>query len=609
MNPTEKEVVIEQAKNLALTISLLNGRYDKLLGEFNSRLSEVYMQLKDDVTKSKDTLDFIAQNVAYQSNLDETKFKLNSFVKNINDNLENYSILHEHPYSLDSHLHEQYSNLEHIHDYVSPDLHNQAVGDLKSKLDTQHSLSNYSISILSNLVLNNYNTLLNSLEKTSTDLKDITKLFTKGIDNLEYKLDTFKSNTKKDINDLTAIIDSTKTEVLKQLSNLEEEFIDELENQVSKLNDKIDLVNDSTKAVQSNLKDSNKDLKSQIVTSNKAIADVSEQLEKFNTEVDDEFDLVDKSINKVLTSIDEIQDKHETLEDSIDDAIALIKTRPEYSEILLKEDLDKLKKDIIDAVPVPKDGKNASEWQFKPHPSRKGVLIFKKDTDRNWNYIDLNHIVPKVEEYEQNQSFSYIGGGGGGSSGYPILWNNVLVSSNSSINFIGSAITSVTNSNDIVTIRIDSNGVAPSQTTGTSLSVIGKYTKQLSGYSVSIPLSEYKINEVTAYYVADVSGKVIEVSDSIINGTITIESNIELTNYILYISGFNVIKKYIKALSGTSISVTQSEHGIIDVISYEVRDINGNQASISNSLNTTNNTITIQSNVDLTNYTLTIRGI
>ena len=153
----------------------------------------------------------------------------------------------------------------------------------------------------------------------------------------------------------------------------------------------------------------------------------------------------------------------------MESAFDLIKLKPEYSEILLKTDLDKLKKDIIDNIPIPKDGKDAEEWEFRPHPSRKGILVFKKKSQKNWNYIDLNHIVPKIQEYDQQyQSGGYISGGGGGGSSVSILWNNILVSTNSNINFTGTAITSVTNVDNITTVRIDGGATGSGRLNQTS---------------------------------------------------------------------------------------------------------------------------------------------
>lgn len=531
MNPHDKNLVIEQAKTLALTISLLNTKYDKLLGEFNSKLSEVYLQLKSEVNTSKDTLDFIAQNVAYQSNLDETKFELNTFVKGIHSSLTNYSTIHEHPYAIDSHGHDEvYSNLIHEHDYTPTDTHNRSVARFNSKLDTYYTLSNYSIKLLSEMVVSNYETIVASLETSNNNLDEITKTLARDIDNVAFKLDTFKSNTKKDINDLSDIIDNVKTQykkditkALDDLSNRIDDEFDRVDSTLSNLSDVIETATDDIEAVLDDIDTTLSKVNLQLIEHQDSINTITNDLASQHEEI------VDDNI-KILSSIDVIQDRQDTLEDSIDIAISLIKTKPEYSEILLKEDLEKLKQDIIDAVPVPKDGKNASEWQFRPHPTRKGILIFKKDTDKNWNHIDLNHIVPKAEEYEQNQAFSFIGGGGG-SSGYPILWNNVLISSNSSINFIGTAVTSVTDINNIVTVRVDVG-------TGSTAGLL-TYNKSLTGTHQVIPYIEHGINTIVNFYIKkNINGKIINVSESELGGNITLDSNVDLFGCTLYILGY-----------------------------------------------------------------------
>lgn len=454
-----KQQVIEQAKNLALTISLFNSRYDKLIGEFNSKLSEVYLQLNSEQNKTKDALDFIAQNVAYQSNLDETKFELDIFTKNVNQSFSKFSELHDHPYSLDSHLHSDYSTVDHTHDYVSTIAYTDYANSTDSKLETLNEFTLESIQSICILVNDNYNSLLASIESTNSELDSISTKLATSIDDVEFKLDTFKSNTKNDIKDLSDIIDNLKKTIYKDLTKSLDDVSNKIDTEIDKVYDTIDY----------NIKSTNVSIKSLETSIDADIDDIEVSVDNINDALDahtialgllkDGKSDIDHTHEDILTDIDELQEKHQSLEDSINDAFDKIKDKPEYSEILLKTDLDKLKQEIIDAVPVPKDGKDAEDWEFKPHPSRKGVLIFKKKSQKNWNYLDLNHIVPKMQEYQNQEGFSYIGGGGGASSGFPILWNNVLITTNSSINFTGTGITSVTDSNQIMTVQIDGGGV------------------------------------------------------------------------------------------------------------------------------------------------------
>jgi hypothetical protein len=457
MNP-ESKMMIEQAKNLALTISLLNDRYDKLVGEFNSKLSEVYLRLNSDVKDTKKTLEFISENVAYKANLDETQLHLNTFVNDINANLLNYATLHDHPYALDTHNHdEEYSKLGHEHDYVP----NNEFDSYRIQSDKkQNSLSAYTIDSVQSIctqVKDNFETLISQIESTNGNLESITDRLATSIDDVEHKLDIFKSNTKKDLNDLLEIIDGIKNKLTKDLAKTFKDVNDKFDKEIDKIYTNIDKnltkTNNAIDAVESKLIDNLNDLADDINVLNVKSENQQSQIDSLSAGKSDK----DHTHEDILTSIDVLQETQESLSDSIDTIFGKLKDKPEYSEILLKADLDKLKQEIIDAVPVPKDGKDAEEWEFKPHPTRKGILIFKKKSQKSWNYIDLNHITPKLHDYDQ-QGFGYLSGGGagGGSSGIAVLWNNNISSTSSSIiNFTGTAVTSVVENDGRVTVVLD----------------------------------------------------------------------------------------------------------------------------------------------------------
>lgn len=605
--PTQNELIIEQAKQLALTISLLNNRYDKSLGEFNKKLSEVYAQLNEKQAKTDEDLKFISEQVVFASSFDETKNKLDYYIKTIEENFNNYSLNHEHPYSLDSHTHDQqYAFADHRHDYVSTDVYDAQISDFNSQFNSYINNNEEFLKYLSRIIEDNYTTVLESIVTSNENLDQISSRLAKGIDDVEYKVDTLKSSIKKDINDVTDIIDSVKTNIekvllksFKDVDNKIEKFVDDIVNDISVLNDKIQNYTE----IQT---------KTNTYTS-KRIDKLDKSLKEFDVSNQTEFTKIEVKLNQLSDGhkdleleVDELQSNQESLKDGLDSAFELIKNKPEYSEILLKTDLDKLKQDIIDNIPIPKDGKDAEEWEFRPHPSRKGILVFKKKSQKNWNYIDLNHIVPKPQEYDQQQYTGFIGGGGGGGgSSVSILWNNVLVSTNSNLNFIGTGITSVTSVNNVTTVRIDAGTSSGGGGGGNFL----RYIKNLNGNLNSIPLAEHGINNIVNFYIKDSNNKIIEVEDSIVNGNITLNSNINLVGCILYIFGFTSIASYVKQLSGFSVTVPSTEHNINEIIKFEVRNSNGRSLEVQETLNTLNNTITINSNVDLTNCTLTIKGI
>lgn len=602
---SKDELVLEQAKNLALTISLFNSKYDQLLGEFNQKLTNVYLQLNESQSKTNEDLKFISGQVVFESVFTETKNKLDYYIKIIEENFTNYSLNHDHPYSLDGHTHDQqYAFADHRHDYVSTDIYDAQVGNFKSQFDSYIDNNGQFLKYLSSIVQDNYSELLESISTSNKNLDEISSKLAKGIDDVEYKVDSFKSDVKKDINDITSIIDNVKTNIekalLKSFKDVDgriEKFVDDIANDISILNDKIQNYTETQNK-------SNTSTSKKLDKLDNGLKELDENNRNESAKIDVKFNQLRDDHEDLELEVEEIQSKQVSLISGLESAFDLIKLKPEYFEILLKTDLDALKKDIIDNIPIPKDGKDAEEWEFRPHPSRKGILVFKKKSQKNWNYIDLNHIVPKIQEYDQqHQSGGFIGGGGGGSS-VSILWNNVVVSTNSNINFTGTAITSVTNVDNITTVRIDAGTSSGGGGGGNFL----KYIKNLTGQVNNISLVEHGINNIVNFYIKDSNSRIIEVEDSIINGNISLNSNISLTGCVLYIFGFTSLVSFVKQLSGFNIIVPQTEHNINEIIKFEVRDTNGRSVEVTETLNTINNTIAIQSNVNLTGCTLIIKG-
>lgn len=576
-----EELVIEQAKTLALTLSLFNSRCDKLIGEFNRKLTKAYTQLNESQLNSQKSIDYISENVAYQSNLIDTKNELISRINTLQEDFNNYSLFYQNPYSIDVTKDDILSTTI----YTSPTI-NSDTNDLTDFIKNNEIFLNY----LSNTVKNNYEFLLNSIGASNKNLDKVNKKLAKGIDNVEFKLDKFKSDTNKDINDIIKIIDDIK-------SNIQNELVKTFKELDVKLNQSIDDIVYDLKVVNKKI-DDNADL-------------VKAELNHIDVILENKSD-IGHTHEDILTSLDVLQDNQHSIEYELNTLLEKLQTKPEYSEILLKSDLDKLKKDIINAIPIPKDGKDADDWEFKPHPSRKGILIFKKQSQKNWNYIDLNHIVPKIQEYTNTQQGGinfgngFAGGGGGGGSGgssLSILWNNILVSTKSNINFTGTAITSVSTINDITTIQIDAG------TGGGGNSNVIKFSKPLTGTHQVVSVSEHGITEVVEKYVKNASGKIVEVTLTELNSNITVDSNVPMDNLTLFLLGYQSIIKFIKPLSGTNVVVTQAEHGIASILSFDVRNIAGKLIEVVEILNTLNNTLTIQSNVDLANHTLIIKGI
>ena len=525
MDESQKDLMIEQAKNLALTISLFNTKYDKLLSEFNSKLTKVHLQLSNDVNQSNESLNFIKENVAYQSNLESTKNELETFITIVNENFDNYSKVHQHPYALETHNHNQYSDSSHVHDYVNNSVYNNQIQLYTEKSNLLDTYNDNLFKIITQTIEEKYLFLLESIVDTNKELDELSETLATGIDDVGHRLDVFKSNIKKDIKDLLEIIDVVKNNLAKQLDKTFSKLSKDIDDSIDKIYSKIDKNEDKLLSEIDNLE---VDLSEKIDNKSNKDHNHDGRYLLIDTNFDDRYSKLDHTHPDILTSIDVLQEKNLTLESSINNVLEELKDKPEYSEILLKSDLIKLKHEIINGIPLAQNGKDAEEWEFKPHPKEIGILIFKKQSDKNWNYINFNLLMPK----QKNQELQQLGGfgGGGGSSGITFLFNNNIVSHSAILNFVGTAVTSVTEFDGTTTVVL---------TAGLStVSTFATYEKLLSGFIVIIQNTEHKIANISNILVKNSTGKLISVADSIsINRTITIESNIDLNGCVAMISG------------------------------------------------------------------------
>ena len=353
---SQDDLIIEQAKQLALTISLFNNKYDTLIGEFNKKITDVYLRLNEKQSKYQDKLN---ENLIYQETLTDAKSKLDSYINTIQNKFVQYSLYNE-----------SVPNII-IQDSKESD------NNLSQYIDNNEILLKY----LCNTVQTNYEFLLNSIKDSNKNLDELSTKLAIGIDDVEYKLDNFKSKTKKDINNIIEIVDNIKDKLVNDLAKSFDDISIKIDNEVDRLDKNISIlkndIHNQSKIITS-IEDS---FNSHLTTLSSSIEGLSQQFDTYTNEIEVSFNDVDDKHNTLYSVVDEIQNKQESLTDSIDDIFNTLKNKPEYQDILLKSDLDKLKEDIISAIPMPKDGtngKDAEDWEFKPHPSRKGILIFKK---------------------------------------------------------------------------------------------------------------------------------------------------------------------------------------------------------------------------------------
>ena len=526
MEQSGKDLVIEQAKQLALTISLFNTKYDKLLSEFNNKLAKVYTQLNEDVSKSKETLSFLGENVAYQSNLESVKSELDLVVNIINENFNNYSLTHEHPYAMDVHHHNDYSTLDHVHDYVDISVYNSDLQKHTENFNLVNTYNDLLFKAITESLEEKYAYVLNSIETTNKELDEISKTLATSIDDVEFKLNTFKSNTKKDIKDLLQIIDLTKNNLAKDLDKAFSKLTKKVDDNIDEVYQSIQKVNDKLESEIDNLDVS---LSEKLDTKSDKTHNHNKLYLPINKNFDDRYSKLDHTHQDILSSIDVLQEKNLSLEESIDTVFDEIKNKPEYSEILLKSDLIKLKNEIISEIPIPENGKDAEEWEFKPHPTQAGILIFKKQSDKNWNYINFNLLIPNSNHGHQQAQPQQLGGfgGGGGGSLFSILFNNNVVSHTTSLNFVGTAVQSVVDYNNVATITINA-------LTSANFAI---YKANIIGFNFYIPQTTHKILQISNVMVRGPNGKVMDVTTTIVNENVTLDSNLDLTGFFAILSG------------------------------------------------------------------------
>jgi hypothetical protein len=89
----------------------------------------------------------------------------------------------------------------------------------------------------------------------------------------------------------------------------------------------------------------------------------------------------------------DLADLNKFVTDQIDDIVEQISSKQDSGEFVTKDELDSHKKTIIDAaiksIPVPENGKDALGWDFKGHPTKKGVLLHKRDDWKEYKEIIL----------------------------------------------------------------------------------------------------------------------------------------------------------------------------------------------------------------------------
>lgn len=511
MQGNDKQIV-EQAKQLALTIALFNKKFESLNLEITKNISEVSLQLSIENISNKTLIEELKEKVAYKDALLESAKNLNEFYLYVDDKFNEYSIEHNHPYSLETHTHD-YSDINHTHDYVENSLFHSVISRIEDSVYNSHQYLN----VLSTEILKDCDdknkTFLYELEQLSKEYDKTTNLLAKKADELDTKIAANKSNTNKDINSLIEIVDGIKTNLVKKIGKSFDELDSKLEEQSEKFTKLIGDVADDIKELSddtySTLNKQSKDLlKLESKVDKKAEINHVHDYSPSNHE--------HKDLNKKL---DKLENTDKNIYSKISELFSVLKLKANSDDILLKSELDSIRDQVIASIPPPVaglNGKDAEEWEFKEHPTQRGILIFKKQSAKTWQYLNLNYLIPKIKQPIQPQSQQSTGyAGGGGGSSLSILKDDVLVSSDTMLNFTGSGVQSVTSNNGVTTVNIQggSGGISD---VGTGWAVYRD-----NQYTVTSPLI---ISASTVTHLPNNSGTVI--NNKLPNGVLKLYDNL-----------------------------------------------------------------------------------
>lgn len=104
-------------------------------------------------------------------------------------------------------------------------------------------------------------------------------------------------------------------------------------------------------------------------------------------------EFVDSIHNDVRQFNLDLSDLNKFVTDQIDEIIQQVSSKQDSGEFVTKDELENHKKTVIDAaiksIPTPENGKDALGWDFKGHPTKKGILLHKRDDWKEYKEIVL----------------------------------------------------------------------------------------------------------------------------------------------------------------------------------------------------------------------------
>ena len=237
-------------------------------------------------------------------------------------------------------------------------------------------------------------------EKLEEDVVSLVQAFGEATAN---EIDGVIGKLSDNYNEVIATTDNLKSDILK-LEDVSSSEISSLSDRISAVGNDVDVngiaigslsksisgINESIDSIQSKNSSDNKTLLKKVDALSASKADVSHTHDEYLTSdhvvaINAYINDLDSALHKKIDSVGSMLDDKLSTDDGVtkDDLIAL---RNELIELK-----DNAIKSAISSIPKPKDGLN---WEFRPHPSQQGTIMFKREDDPAWRQVVLFN--PKI---------------------------------------------------------------------------------------------------------------------------------------------------------------------------------------------------------------------
>lgn len=465
-----KKIILEEALSQVPIRELPDGLI------FESDLDEKSFFIEQEIKRSYSNS--ISKIHETSIELNESILGLDNYIRSLDTHVKGHN--HDEDYSKLSHDHDNtYSALGHTHDYVSNESYDKHRASYLEFLD-------------------NHKIIIDSIKQTTDNHVDA---ITKRIGQLEA--------------DTAANLKSKADELQKRSENavgaLSLHYEDKLRSHTT----------EHKEALESHHTSLNKHINTTTTELKQSKADKDHKHDDYAGINHSHFDLASKDqINQIDSRIRELGGKDSALENSLQKIKDELSKKVDNTNVLTKKDLDDtidyIRGEVLKSIPMPENGKDAKEWIFTFHPSKRGFLLYRRE---DWYQWKGQNLLPASTQ--ETSPFGYTGGGGTGGYVERLTIENRAGEAIENVHKIIFGVgTSVVDQGDgVVEIRATGGGSTP-------------YIADLNGFTFVIPAEEHEKGSYPLVNVYNASGNEIEIAYNInTQDDITIESNVPLNNF------------------------------------------------------------------------------